>query len=168
METDKLLKILKEFKKCTPQKHHIGVYAADKLPIRLKIKPAAIIAHSEVASEYVGHWYAIYVSKSDSCAYFDSFGREPFVENHIRFMSRLSKSFTYSKTRLQNPSSNVCGVYVLVFLGYKMGLIEFKRTGKLLGKNRSKNDNIVVEALCSFLRKRRKLALLKYVLQLTE
>jgi len=145
METDTLEKYLKLLNEKTDGKHNIGIYAADRLPRTVKKKPIALIVHSQKASQYIGHWFAIYVPKRGKPFYFDSFGRKPHIKTHINFLKRISNTFNQNEKCLQAPDSIVCGGYCLLFLAYKMGYIE--QFFNCFTKNKERNDKFVEQAV---------------------
>jgi hypothetical protein len=145
MDTHTLENYLELFNAEAAKPHLVGVYASDRLPRRLN-RPAAIIAHTETASEKFGHWVAIYVPSKGIPIYFDSFGIDVHIPNHKVFIARLSKFYKFNTICYQAPPSTVCGWYALLFLADKMGVIKkgfFERMIQLSKGNLDENDKIV-------------------------
>jgi hypothetical protein len=123
MDSNTLGKALKKLNKLCKKKHTVGVYAADRLPARFS-KPAAFIIHTENANISIGHWIAIYFPEVGKPYFFDSYGIPPYVDSHIKFLYRHSKSFYTNKKCYQAIDSTVCGGYCLLFLAYKLGILK--------------------------------------------
>lgn len=123
--------------------HTVGVYAADRLPSHFN-KPAAIVVHSENSDTEIGHWLAIYLPKRGHPYYFDSYGLDPYVPNHINFLKRHAKKAYVNKQCFQSLDSKVCGGYCLLFLAYNMGVI--KNPLKLYPDAEKINDQVVADA----------------------
>jgi hypothetical protein len=143
MDSKTLLDALQRLNMITKVNHTVGVYAADRLPSNFN-KPAAFIVHSENSDIEIGHWSAIYVPKKGPPQYFDSYGLDPLIPNHISFLKRLSKNVYINKQCFQALDSKVCGGYCLLFLAYNMGVI--KKPIKLYPKDGIMNDQVVAEA----------------------
>lgn len=125
----------------------MGVYASDRLPRRLS-KPAAIIAHTEIASEKYGHWVSIYVPTRGMPVYFDSFGMDVHVPNHQAFIARISKNYKYNTVSYQSPATTVCGWYTFLHLAECMGVIKkgfFTRVQAKSKGDPQESDKIVEE-----------------------
>jgi hypothetical protein len=145
MDTQTLEHYLNLLNAQASKSHLVGVYASDRLPRRFN-RPAAIIAHTETASEKYGHWVAIYVPSKGIPSYFDSFGIDAHISNHKSFLERLSKFYKFSTICYQSPTSTVCGWHALLYLADKMGVIKKGFFERLMAKskgNLDENDKIV-------------------------
>lgn len=145
MDTQTLQKYLDLLNASSAKTHLVGVYASDRLPRRCN-KPAALIAHTENASEAYGHWISIYVPPRGLPIYFDSFGLDSHVKNHQSFLARISKNYKYNTTCYQSPTSTVCGWWALMFLAEHMGVVKkgfFKRVLTWSKGNLDENDKMV-------------------------
>jgi hypothetical protein len=140
MDSNMLRNCLVKLNELTENRHLTGCYPADRLPRKCK-KPLAIIVHSEAASISIGHWIAIYVPKSGPIFFFDSFGVEPHIPTHLKFMRRLGGKIIYNRHCYQDLNGITCGGYSLLFLASKMGYIN--KIKKHLSKNKVKNDNFI-------------------------
>jgi hypothetical protein len=148
MDTITLRKALRKMKKLCLKKHAVGVYAANRLPTRFS-KPAAFIIHTENADVAIGHWIAMYFSQDGSSYYFDSYGLDPYVKSHIKFLHRNSRKLHINRKCYQAVDSNVCGGYCLLFLAYKMSLFKTPLCFEI--NNVSKNDAFVSETTARLL-----------------
>jgi hypothetical protein len=147
METEILQHYLELLNARAAKSHLVGVYASDRLPKRLN-RPAALIVHTETASEKYGHWISIYVPAKGDPIYFDSFGIDIHVPNHESFISRMSKNYKFNSICYQAPTSTVCGWYTLMHLAENMGVIKkgfFKRMILRSKGDFDENDKIVEE-----------------------
>jgi hypothetical protein len=145
METETLQNYLELLKKKAPKTHLVGVYASDRLPKKLN-KPAALIVHTETASEKLGHWISIYVPSKGLPTYFDSFGLDVHVPNHQNFIAKLSNNYKFNADCYQSPTSTVCGWYAFLHLAEKMGVIKngfFKRLLADTKGDLDANDNLI-------------------------
>jgi hypothetical protein len=123
--------------------HTVGVYAANHLPTRFN-KPAAFILNTENSDVSVGHWVAIYIPRNGSPIYFDSFGLEPHVKNHISFLKRLHSRVRYNKKGFQSADTNVCGCYCLYYLAQQLGVLTGGGVASL-SDNTETNDQLVAQ-----------------------
>ena len=64
----------------TLSKVFIGVYASDKLPVRVQNVPCALIANTDSSDKEGSHWIGIYIDENRRGDYFDSYGRKPAIE----------------------------------------------------------------------------------------
>jgi hypothetical protein len=123
-------------------KFKIGVYAADKLPRKFK-KPAAFIANTDNHDQAGTHWVAFFIPRHGKPEYFDSYGMYTFIEGHLNFKSKVSKSWLHNKMCMQSLTSNVCGQYCLFFLIARMRDHSMKTFQSVFSKNSIQNDKLV-------------------------
>lgn len=125
------------------KKGHIGVYAADTLPSALKL-PALFIANTDVQSLPGSHWVAFHIDSGRHCEFFDSFGGQPIIPEHMRFLAQTCKSWSHNNMSLQGFTSTVCGHYCVMFLAYKARGLSMDSFLSLFERNQSVfNDKLV-------------------------
>jgi hypothetical protein len=100
------------------KKHFKGVFSADTLP-KVGEKPFSLIVNTHCSSQPGEHWVAMFRPKTGPLEYFDSFGRPPYVHEHIVFIQKNSFSFIYNETSLQSRESSMCGHYCLLYLQHR-------------------------------------------------
>lgn len=115
MNTIDIANCLKEIAR---NKFEYGVYANDRLPLKLK-KPAIIVANTDPSYKPGTHWIAFYLPKRGIGEYFDSYGRTPIDKNFVRFLKLHCKKFKFNNKQLQSDLSTLCGNYCCVYLYYK-------------------------------------------------
>ena len=91
-----------------------GVMAYDELPVGMA-EPGLYIVNTGLSSTPGKHWVSVFLD--ETCEYFDSLGKPP--KEVIGFINRQGKAFTYSDTRLQGGSSDVCGDYCILYAYFK-------------------------------------------------
>jgi hypothetical protein len=91
-----------------------GVFPADMLP-QIVEYPSVVVANTDPSSLPGAHWIAMHFDARRRCAYFDSYGSPPTVEQHISFIKRNSVSHTWNKKELQSMDSSLCGHYCCIF-----------------------------------------------------
>lgn len=111
MNTVELNSVLSTF----PQPYFTGVFAANRLPIHVT-PPACIIVNTDSDKKPGTHWVSIFIDKHYNGKFFDSYGLPPLVKDHLTFIRRNTKKWSYSTKRYQATFSNVCGLYALVTL----------------------------------------------------
>ena len=119
-----------------------GVYAADRLPKRLK-KPAAFIANTDTHDEPGTHWVAFFIPVKGKPEYFDSYGLNCFIEGHLNFQANTKKTWVWNKKELQSLNSKVCGHYCLVYLICRMKKHSITDFLSLFTSNTKNNDKHV-------------------------
>jgi len=125
----------------------LGVFPSDKLP-PIKGKRQCLIANTDDSSQPGQHWVAFYADKNGTIEYFDSFGREPYIDSFIDYLKMHdTESVRFNARHLQNDDSMVCGIYCLYYLYYKARGVSLKRILKAFSRNYHRNDITV----CSFL-----------------
>ena len=129
------------------KKNFLGVFAQDQLE-SLKPKPYNFfVVNLDFSSEPGSHWIGVKFKKSIIEVY-DSFGmqisgwyRRPYYL--LNFLFKYSNSHSISITpKLQDASSNICGLYCLYFL-HPFPSLDKKLM--LFSSNRKEND-IFIEA----------------------
>ena len=121
--------------------HHVGVFAANELPVHVEL-PAALIVNTDPKDSPGKHWVAIYIDSNSRGEFFDSYGKPPHVHNHLRFLENNSKFYTYNTHQIQSYGSVYCGHYCFLYLFHRA-------SGKPMHKFQIlfpvpiKNDNII-------------------------
>ena len=99
------------------QKHFIGVFASDSLPLEISHKPVSLIANLDTSMEDGSHWVCFYFPQHGLPEYMDSFGLHPIPS----FLKLLGHKYRCNTSFLQSPFSAVCGQYCLYYL-HRRGL----------------------------------------------
>lgn len=120
-------------------KRHVS--ACDQLPARIS-RPAAIIVNTDPSNRPGEHWNAIFIDAAGHGEYFDSFGRAP-SGYHLKFIQQNSKSWIYNSKILQDFSSDVCGMYCLIYLYFRMNNVPMMDFVNMFTCNLVCNDNYV-------------------------
>ena len=82
----------------------VDVYASDEIPIKIEL-PAAIISNTQPSYMRGLHWTALFVDKSGSAYFFDSYGRLPDTTYMRNAIKRNCRSYRFSRKRLQSLDS---------------------------------------------------------------
>lgn len=115
MNTLQIQKILKSERSI--KKYFKGVFAIDKIPKKVKSKPAMYVINTDKSDKPGEHWLAIYFPSNGCSEFFDSYGRSPTKYAEIKkFLRNNSKCIVYNKKQLQSLFTGVCGQYCCVFL----------------------------------------------------
>lgn len=100
-----------------------GVFPADFLPNSVLAKNTCVIVNSAPSSSRGLHWLCIYIGE-DGVSFFDPLGQPPDVYAYsIRiFLEKQAQRFgyyDYNICPIQSATSNVCGLYAILFALYK-------------------------------------------------
>jgi hypothetical protein len=118
-----------------------GCVAADYLPAIIKNKPCCYIVNNQT-SRYPGqHWLAVFFGEDEKTDFMDSFGRTDYIFYDI--VKKNSRTICTSPVQAQHVSSNVCGLYCMLFLYYKCQGIDLHQF--LCECNRYANDVGIVD-----------------------
>lgn len=121
-----------------------GVYASDCLPVI--IPPlSAIVVNTDPHTHKGTHWVAFFRDVHGRLEYFDSYGNQPTVYDHIRFIRRnISCCYFYNPNTLQSIDSSVCGLYCLSYLYFRSLGFQMNDFTSLFSDNVNRNDSLVV------------------------
>lgn len=122
----------------------LGVFPRDKLPKKVKKKPALIICNTHDSKNPGEHWVAFFIPRKGKPEYFDSIGKKPNQHEFIKFLEKNSeRNFSYNPNRLQSTFSTVCGQYCAVYLLYRAKKVSVKNFLKHFTENHLKNDELI-------------------------
>lgn len=100
------------------------VVPIDKLPNVKQMKKQLLIANTDESWKNGSHWFSVFCNKKKTnVEIFDSSGL--FVSQNNRYLlDFLNKNFPgklvkFNLNAIQNPFSNLCGIYCLVYALYK-------------------------------------------------
>ncbi|QKS69581.1 putative virion-maturation protease [Drosophila-associated adintovirus 2] len=96
-----------------------GVFAADKLPVKINTHPSIVIANTDSSDKPGTHWVAFYFKNAETAEFFDSYGQYPSNNYFINILKRNSKKFTFNRQQVQGYFSNTCGHYCILFSLFK-------------------------------------------------
>ena len=101
----------------------LGVFSRDTLPTRKILKfPCGLIVNSDKANQPGTHWLALYAHSPKKIAFFDSFGKNPFlygveIDKFIcNSFPEANGNYEWNTTQLQDMSSSMCGLFCLYFM----------------------------------------------------
>lgn len=133
---------------------HHGVYAANRLPQYVN-HPCTIVVNTDRDTSPGTHWIAIFIDRQGYGMYFDSYGRPPFISEHLAFLRRNTKTWTYSRKILQNYFSTVCGYYCLVYLLFRINRYTHANFLQMFNtSDLNENDNLIVHMFHYYFNKR--------------
>lgn len=95
-----------------------GVFASNTLPQMVTEFPSAVIVNTQPLPFPGEHWVALIVYSPLQAEFFDSLGKSPadYSQDIQNFLKTNSAECRFKSYRLQPRNSNLCGLYVLVFL----------------------------------------------------
>lgn len=130
-----------------------GVYASNTLPEVVTPYPSAFIINTQPLPFPGEHWVAVIIHSSSEADFFDSLGKPPENYKEIEnFIYKNSSHCNFKCKRLQPSYSDLCGLYVLVYLisrlCFKMSL---SRVYGLFPSNIQLNDDFVRSFTYEFL-----------------
>ncbi|MCP4344564.1 MAG: hypothetical protein GY795_03435 [Desulfobacterales bacterium] len=121
----------------------IGVFPSDRLPKTCN-NHTGFIANTDPAHKPGTHWIAIFVNQDGKAEYFDSFGLKPWVPSISKFLKQY-KECCYSKKRLQDSLSSVCGHYCLYFLINRWMNVPMEEILQKFTENYERNDDLITD-----------------------
>src|SRR5271170_384633 len=93
-----------------------GVFACDRLPVKISKFPCLLVANTDPASEEGEHWVCYYFDAVGNAEYFDSYGLAPANCDLFKFFQRNGKNHKCNSVQLQGSMSQVCGHWCIAFL----------------------------------------------------
>ena len=95
-----------------------GVFASNTLPQIVTQYPSAFIVNTQPLPMPGEHWVAIIMRSPSQAEFFDSLGKSPadYNQDIQEFLRKNRIQCNFKSMRLQPSNSNLCGLYVLVFL----------------------------------------------------
>ena len=100
-------------------RHYVkGVFASNTLPQCVTQYPSAFIVNTQPLPMPGEHWVAIIMRSPSQAEFFDSLGKSPadYNQDIQKFLTLNSVQCNFKSIRLQPRNSDLCGLYVLVFL----------------------------------------------------
>ena len=130
-----------------------GVYASNTVPEIVTRYPSAFIINTQPLPHPGEHWVAVIMHSSSESEFFDSLGKAPGNYQEIEnFIYKNSKHCNFKCKRLQPSYSDLCGLYVLVFLISRLHLkLSMPRVYALFSSSIQLNDNFVRSFIHEFL-----------------
>ena len=116
MNTKDLLKLLTD--RCKGV--FVGIFACDRLPVRLPHKrPLLIVCNTDPHYKPGEHWIAMYFGSNGIGEYFHSYGLHPALVFE-KYLNYNFCSFIRNEKTLQSVLSRFCGHYCVFFCLFKM------------------------------------------------
>lgn len=122
----------------------VGVYASNRIPIKLGF-PSAIVMNTQEHWKTGEHWVALYINKYGYGFYFDSYGMPPYISYHVDRIKKNCKRYEWNKNQFQGFDTKVCGQYCIVFLHYMQEGKSIKSFSKLFSKSFKENDKLIMK-----------------------
>lgn len=148
-----ILKLIAPFKRSDIFK---GVFACDSLPSSFSL-PAAFVINLSGHTSRGSHWVGLFISKSRSGEYFDSFGFPPKQIDIINFIRKHCRNFKFNDKQIQHVSSNKCGKFVCLFILSMMCNMDFHDVLSMFSLNLSVNEIVIENTINYFIERRRHL-----------
>lgn len=129
------------------KKNFRGVYPANVLAKLQNIKKGFYIANTSPETSDFGHWIGLYITKL-KIEVFDSSGILFFKNKYFKqFMkNNASHGLICNKNMIQDPKSNVCGYYCLVFALFRAQKKKFFHFVNMFHKSNLKyNDELIIK-----------------------
>jgi hypothetical protein len=92
------------------------------------------------------HWIIIFIDKTNKIYYMDSAGVPSYKEHKeiYTFIKKQQKKLIFTPVQIQSEKSDLCGLFVLVYLWWRSNGLSHKSYFDLFDtKNLSKNDKTV-------------------------
>ena len=136
-----------------PRTRHIfrGVFSINELVTKPKKLPAAYVYNTFPRhNKSVGHWVALFVTKTNEIEFFDSYGLPP-PQKLLKMVRQWSRKISWNKIKFQNYTSNVCGLYAVYYLHFKSYNWTLRQIQNHFSKNAFENDKYVKKAIKSMI-----------------
>jgi hypothetical protein len=123
-----------------------GVFASNTLPHIVMQYPSVVIVNTQPLPMPGEHWVTIIIHSPSHAEFFDILGKSPTDYNlDIQtFLNKNSAQCIFKCRRLQPRNSDLCGLYVLVFLILRLCFKNsFNHVYGLFSKDIQSNDDFV-------------------------
>lgn len=137
----------------------MGVFPADRI-VEKWAKPCAFVLNTDNHSRPGLHWLAIYVDKNSNGWYFDSYGRAPFIREHLRVIRKNCRLLRWNTIQLQSLESSNCGHFCVMFLHFLSSGKTMHQFQSIFSDDLRHNDHIsatFVKKICKKVRNPRHL-----------
>ena len=121
------------------------VLPSDRLPHEIRKRPRGFVLNVDPSNKPGSHWIAIYLTADGKGEFWDSYGEKPgfYSQNFSQFLNKQCSTFTWNKSVLQAPSSNVCGQYALFFALHRCKHIPLSTIANMFTDSKQWNDTLV-------------------------
>ena len=92
-----------------------GVLPRDRFIRQDMTFPSLFVCNTDNSNQPGAHWIAIHFSADKRCEYFDSYGLPPLFSDLEQKLQSIDSCFIYNTCSLQSLSTNVCGIYTIIF-----------------------------------------------------
>lgn len=111
-EIDRLLRA-----RCRGQ--FVGVFAVDRLPLRLPPKrPLLIVCNTDPHDRPGKHWIVLYVDRNSRGEFFDSL-HQPAPLTIKNYLNKICTSWSTNTRQIQSAASRFCGHYCIFYCLFK-------------------------------------------------
>ena len=129
----------------------IGVFARDRLPRFVDVRPALLVANTDSSQKPGEHWVAMYLGDDGDGEYFDSMNSRDVAE-FVRFMNRNCTNWNSNDRQLQSAASRFCGHYCIAYCALRSTGVDIDRFCSMFSNDTGLNDVIVHAFVCRRLR----------------
>jgi hypothetical protein len=95
-------------------KHFLNVYPLDELPPHLN-NGESFIVNTHTHTLPGKHWIAVYATTFGETRVYDPLGVH-YPSHLVNYLQARGKHVLYNREMHQHPSSNLCGIYCILFL----------------------------------------------------
>lgn len=120
------------------------IYPIDKLPNAIRHYPIFIVINTHTHNLPGQHWKAVLIKSDRTAEVFDSFALalNTFTEN---WLNKFSRAWKCNSRAYQNPSSALCGAYVLYFILNRLKFDNYKDFLTTFSTDAHDNDRMINE-----------------------
>jgi hypothetical protein len=97
------------------ERHFLGVFASDELPV-IKTRPCALILNLDPKGKPGSHWCAIYFDENNGGEYYDPLGFPPIHRVHRYLLKNARDGVVYNQHPIQSFFSVSCGEFCVNFV----------------------------------------------------
>jgi hypothetical protein len=128
----------------------LGCLARDEIPSKIISYPSCFIMNTQKRSNTGEHWLALFYDTNKIAYFFDSYGMPPSFYRLESYIKSTSSSHSKYNTRRLQGSSELCGLYCILFLYYisRNRLDDFY--SKFSSKDYNKNDQYLIDQLLNY------------------
>ena len=141
MDTLQIIKLFEKNKYV--KKNFCGIFSVDKLPMTKLRRPCALIINTDESSGTGEHWLAVFLPRTGSIEYFDSYGNPPQDQRILIFLQLNSKSFIHNQNQIQSNQSTKCGLFSMGYIYFRSKGYSMKIYLKFFTKDKEYNDKFI-------------------------
>lgn len=138
--------IAEALESCTATRNKFaGVFAANRLPYRIPMRPSVIIANVDEDHLPGSHWVCFFLPKDEEgVEFFCSLGQAPLSPYFLRFISRNGGLLSFNTRIVQSQFSDVCGEFSCIYAFSRSVGVPINCFLREFSMNRKENDRVAV------------------------